>query len=349
MDWEKLLQDDNWLNFIISDKWIYKLGRIGVIIALYIVMVISWLDFFSKNMNELSDISSLLKNAQPKFYCSIAVLIISLIVCYVIRKRIIRCISRCKEEKFSREELECLENRRQESDIVFPMFTAAITAIGSFVATVVGGQFSIIITLNIAIFVLSISIIIFYPEREFYNGLIKAIENMKKDETNKNILESIWASSMQIREMVQEDYDIINTMMFDSCNGQVEEGLSVCRQVECTYNQKEHSDLIQDKNKICLVAEINERIIGCSVIEKMQVENFGGVPMGIRNIDKFYLSPFYQKKGADRCFFQLIEEQLVREGIQSLRITALGFNKDAIALYKEMGLKVENDLYVKDL
>lgn len=348
MDYEELLQKDKCLQIILSHKWQYAVIRIAIM-TLFMLLILIINVFFQKNLGGASESLVPIGLYEGWGLLAIVLVIISLVVYKFIRDKIKSCINCCKERNFSREELEYFEDRRQEADPLPSIFTIFTTALFGFVAGLLGGAVASLLVFSAAMFLLCISVIFFNTEKEFYNRLIKLIENMKKDETNKNILESIWASSMQIREMVQDDYDIINTMMFDSCNGQAEEEHSVCRQVECTYNQKEHSNLIQDKNKICLVAEINERIIGFSVIGKMQVENFCRVPMGIRNIDKFYISPFYQKKRADRCFFQLIEEKLVREGIQSLRVTALGFNKDAIALYKDVGLKEENDIYVKDL
>lgn len=154
---------------------------------------------------------------------------------------------------------------------------------------------------------------------------------------------------MKIRKMLENDYDIIDKMMLDLHDFHVKGCPAVYRQVEHMYSKDEYLTLIQDKNQICLVAELAEDIIGFCIVEKRRVENSCMVPVEFGYMDSLYISPLYRKKGLGKSLFKLVEEKLIREDIQSLRLTVWNFNKDAIAFYKDMGLEVEKYLCVKDL
>lgn len=154
---------------------------------------------------------------------------------------------------------------------------------------------------------------------------------------------------MKIRKMIKADYGIVDKMMQNLHTLHVKGCPTEHRKVAHIYSEKDYTDLLQNENNFCLIAEEQEHIVGFCIVERKQVKNPCMIPQKIGYMESLYLCPQYRHKGFGKEFFQAIEKKLYAEGLQSLRLTVWDFNKEAIIFYEEMGMVPQRHMYTKKI
>lgn len=87
-----------------------------------------------------------------------------------------------------------------------------------------------------------------------------------------------------------------------------------------------------ENGDICIIAEHSGKIVGSTVFSK--ISDAGYI---YAEWHAFYLLPQYIGHGIGHCFYEKIQEEMIKQGCQSCTLEVLSANKHAIRFYLSHG------------
>ena len=153
---------------------------------------------------------------------------------------------------------------------------------------------------------------------------------------------------MIIRDLTDADYPAVLELYTALDRIHFETRPDYFGQRACSYPKDAYDECLADGEVLMLGAFEGERIVG---ITRATLWNKSGMIEGIKTVclDNIYILPEARRKGIAKALFQAVEAWAKQQGAVRLDLHVWDFNRDAIALYKAMGMDFQYHVMEKKL
>lgn len=153
---------------------------------------------------------------------------------------------------------------------------------------------------------------------------------------------------MLIRNLTCDDYDGVLALYTELDRIHWETRPDYFGRRDCAFPQKAYEEVLADDRSLMLGAFEDEKLLG---IVSATLWNKSGMIEGIRTVclDNIYVSPDARRKGVARALFAAVETWAKQRGAVRLDLHVWDFNRDALALYKAMGMDFQYHVLEKKL
>lgn len=153
---------------------------------------------------------------------------------------------------------------------------------------------------------------------------------------------------MNIRKMGKTDYEQVFNIIKQVNNLHAQNRPDIYNDILPFKKQhKEHFySLFTDESSILLVAEEKKKIIGLCMAEiKKPSNNPTQKPRKIVDINNIAVDENHRQQGIGKQLYNAVVDEAKRIKADGIELTVFGFNKNAIAFYKNLGMTVRNIKY----
>lgn len=153
---------------------------------------------------------------------------------------------------------------------------------------------------------------------------------------------------MTIRKLTDADYSAVLTLYTELDRIHYEARPDYFGKRECSYPKNAYDEVLGDANCLMLGAFEGEQLLG---IVGATLWNKSGMIEGIQTVclDNIYILPQARRKGIAKALFLEVEEWAKQKGAVRLDLHVWDFNRDAMALYRAMGMDYQYHVMEKKL
>ncbi len=155
---------------------------------------------------------------------------------------------------------------------------------------------------------------------------------------------------MEIRRLTEADYDEVleQYAACDELHAQERPDFFVHREKNETYPKDAYIQNLADPAVLQLGAFDDKRLVG---VVRATLWQESGMVKGLRTVclDDIYVLPAYRRKGIATKLFAEVETWAREQGAVRLDLYTWDFNKEAIAMYKAMGMTPQQYVFEKKL
>jgi len=152
---------------------------------------------------------------------------------------------------------------------------------------------------------------------------------------------------MKIRDMRLSDYDAVDNLMQQLHKLHVEGRPDLFINLEHPYSKEEFVQIIDDKEKITILAEEDSEVAGVCVVGMKNKS--GMVEMRTAYIDDLIVGKRFRNKGYAKTLFHEATVQAKKRGAERLDLMVWSFNESALKLYESLGMVPQRYIYMRNL
>ena len=153
---------------------------------------------------------------------------------------------------------------------------------------------------------------------------------------------------MTIRNLTDADYAAVLALYNELDRIHYETRPDYFGKRECSYPKGDYDECLADADTLMLGAFEGDQILGTV---RATLWNKSGMIEGIKTVclDNIYILPEARRKGIAKALFAAVEDWSREKGAVRLDLHVWDFNKDALALYKAMGMDFQYHVMEKKL
>ncbi len=155
---------------------------------------------------------------------------------------------------------------------------------------------------------------------------------------------------MELKKLTEADYDQVLDLYqaLDDLHVQARPDFFVHRNRDETYPLDAYLQNLADPEVLQLGTFEGNRLIG---VIRATLWKESGMVKGLKTVclDNIYVLPAYRRKGIASKLFAAVEAWAKEQGAVRLDLYTWDFNKDAIALYRAMGMTPQQYVFEKKL
>jgi len=150
---------------------------------------------------------------------------------------------------------------------------------------------------------------------------------------------------MKIRQMKPGDYSSVHGIITQVHNLHLKNRPDIFNN-EDPFNKDYFESLSNDKNSILLVAENDDKIIGICIATVNEIINKPAhKDRKYICVEDICVDESHRKNGIGKLFYDAVVEIAREQKAGGIELTVYGFNKNAIAFYEGLGMKIKNIKY----
>lgn len=149
---------------------------------------------------------------------------------------------------------------------------------------------------------------------------------------------------MIIRKLTSADFDAVNEIYMQLHEIHVKNRPDVYRKIAKPTTDKAwgFEASLDDDNIIMLGAEIDSKVVGFSRVILRNPMNSVLAPRIFAQVDEIAVDIKYRRKGIGKALYQESVSRAKAHGATSVELKVWSFNREAIAFYQSLGMKIQN-------
>ena len=155
---------------------------------------------------------------------------------------------------------------------------------------------------------------------------------------------------MEIRKLAESDYEQVleQYAAVDELHAQARPDFFVHREKEESYPREAFLENLANPAVLQLGAFDDDRLVG---IVRATLWEESGMVKGLRTVclDDIYVLPAYRRRGIAAKLFGEVETWAKKQGAVRLELHTWDFNKEAVAMYRTMGMTPQRYVFEKKL
>lgn len=153
---------------------------------------------------------------------------------------------------------------------------------------------------------------------------------------------------MQIRELTEEDYGAVLALYSELDRIHYEIRPDYFGKRDCSFPKKAYTETLAAPECLMIGAFEDGQLQG---LAGATLWNKSGMLQGIKTacLDNIYVIPQARRKGTAKALFLTVEDWAKQQGAVRLELHVWDFNKNAIALYRAMGMEDQYHVMEKRL
>lgn len=150
-----------------------------------------------------------------------------------------------------------------------------------------------------------------------------------------------------IRDMKPEDFPQADRLMQQLHRKHVDGRPDLYKEMEHPYSEEKFSELIHQKDMICIIAEEEGKALGlCFVSFRSRT---GMIQRRTAYMDDLCVDEACRRQGIGRKLFAYAEKRAKEMGAERLDLMVWGFNEEAVAFYQSEGMQIQRYILEKKL
>ncbi|MBU3202307.1 GNAT family N-acetyltransferase (plasmid) [Clostridium estertheticum] len=146
-----------------------------------------------------------------------------------------------------------------------------------------------------------------------------------------------------IRNCSIDDFKGINVLMNQVHKLHMESRSDVYSKTDDPLSKKDFLSIINDENKISILAEINYIVVGLCIISiRPMSSNIALVPRKVAYMEDLCVHEDYRKQGIGRRLFLDAKKLALAFNVDSLELMVWEFNKNAVNFYENEGMNTRS-------
>ena len=152
---------------------------------------------------------------------------------------------------------------------------------------------------------------------------------------------------MFIRNMTLDDYETVDKLMQQLHNLHVEGRPDLYVALEHPYSETEFKEKVESDDYISILAEEDDMVIGICFVKMKKRSMMVNMPTAY--MDDLCVDKAMLRKGVATKLYREAEKRAKELGAKRMDLMVWGFNEEAIAFYKSLGMKEQRYIFEKEL